>query len=294
MTTMEPVDSPVKRFGWVTPAVIGLLLVVRIGLLGLVAALARPTPAWLDPFYQVATYLLTLFLIYWERDHLRDFHISWLAVGIILIFKPVETLFLALVNMETAFPMAFPRLPALVVWAAALALLVWILAAKPAFPPITRKEWRWFGLGVLVGIVSAAALSVPMAAQVRLMGIEPQFGLMGPVSFLIMFARDFLYQLGYAAVSEEPLFRGFLWGYLLRLGWKDRWVWLLQAGLFSLAHIYYAGQMPYSFWIIVPVGALVMGWLAWCSRSIATSMAAHAALNALGYFLGQVVAKWFF
>jgi membrane protease YdiL (CAAX protease family) len=92
--------------------------------------------------------------------------------------------------------------------------------------------------------------------------------------------EGFLYQLGYAAVTEEPLFRGFLWGYLRNLGWREVWIWLFQAGLFWLSHFYYFSRMPISFWL-VPIGALILGALAWRSRSIATSMAAHAAMNGL-------------
>ncbi len=98
------------------------------------------------------------------------------------------------------------------------------------------------------------------------------------------------YQTGYAAVSEEPLFRGFLWGYLRKGGWSDGWICLFQAGLFMLGHIYYLNSLPISFWIIVPTGGLVLGWLAWRSRSIATSISAHATLNALGYSIDYLIA----
>ncbi|CAG0930278.1 hypothetical protein TFLX_01635 [Thermoflexales bacterium] len=109
-------------------------------------------------------------------------------------------------------------------------------------------------------------------------------------SILVLAVPSFIYQLGYAAVSEEPLFRGFLWGYLRKLKCPEKWIWLFQTGLFMLGHIYYVTNAPVSFWIIVPVGGLVTGWLAWRSRSIATSMAAHGALNALGRTVGYIFA----
>ncbi len=91
-----------------------------------------------------------------------------------------------------------------------------------------------------------------------------------------------LYFLAYAGVTEEPLFRGFLWGLLRRAGWRDVWAWLLQTGLFALAHIYYLRQTPLAFWVIVPSGALLLGLLAWRSRSIATSLVAHGFCNGIG------------
>jgi membrane protease YdiL (CAAX protease family) len=89
----------------------------------------------------------------------------------------------------------------------------------------------------------------------------------------------FLYQLGFAAVSEEPVFRGFLWGYLRKLGWREIWVWLAQAGLFMSAHLYFRDALPFNFWIVVPSAGLIFGLLAWRTRSIAVGMMSHAAYN---------------
>ena len=79
-------------------------------------------------------------------------------------------------------------------------------------------------------------------------------------------------------IAEEPFFRGFLWGALRRAGWEDVWIWAFQAALFWLAHIYWLGRSPVSFWV-VPLGGLVFGILAWRSRSIAVSMVAHGLVN---------------
>jgi membrane protease YdiL (CAAX protease family) len=92
-------------------------------------------------------------------------------------------------------------------------------------------------------------------------------------------------QIANAAVFEEPFFRGFLWGGLRRAGWKNAWILLFQTALFMLGHLYYYGTAPLSFWIIVPLGGLIFGLLAWRSRSIGTSMAAHGFLNAVGQMI---------
>lgn len=62
------------------------------------------------------------------------------------------------------------------------------------------------------------------------------------------------YQLRHTAISEVSAFRGFL---RIR-GWRDIWIWMFQAGLFSLAHLYYMHTAPISFWFIVPLGALIL------------------------------------
>jgi membrane protease YdiL (CAAX protease family) len=102
-------------------------------------------------------------------------------------------------------------------------------------------------------------------------------------------APGFFYQLGYVAVTEEALFRGFLWGYLQKAGWKNIWIWLFQAGLFMLGHIYYIDKNPLLFWVIVPISALVMGVLVWRSKTISSSLAAHATLNTFGYAIGYII-----
>ncbi len=97
------------------------------------------------------------------------------------------------------------------------------------------------------------------------------------------------YQVGYAGAAEEPLFRGFLWGALHKAGWRDVWIWLFQAGLFILAHMYYIGRAPISFFILLPVGLLALGLVAWKTRGISTSLATHGTTNAFGLMMGELV-----
>ncbi len=85
--------------------------------------------------------------------------------------------------------------------------------------------------------------------------------------------------------------RGFLWGYLRQAGWKEIWIWLFQAALWAVGHAY---NFPYAPALAVlaniAIAGLVFGWLAWRSRTIASSMAAHATGNALGYTAGYLAA----
>src|SRR6187455_2763474 len=100
---------------------LGGLLFLRMILLAGGAALGI-APHWLDPVYQVATYLLTALLIWVERDRLADFHIDKLVVGLIVVCKPLETILLALHG--GGLPLAFPHLAGLLVWVIAIALAI--------------------------------------------------------------------------------------------------------------------------------------------------------------------------
>ncbi len=131
-------------------------------------------------------------------------------------------------------------------------------------------------------------LSFPMSLQVN-----KSRSAFNPIisEILVSAVPSFFYQLGFAGITEEPLFRGFLWGYLRKAGWRERWIWICQIVLFTLGHVYYLHTAPISFWIVVPVNAAVLGVLAWRSRSIATTMACHAADNALGYSFALLLAN---
>ena len=94
--------------GWVLLA--GLLF-LRLPFLAGIILFTRP--GWLEPAFQIGTYLLTACLIWWERNRLSDFHIDILALGIIILFKPIQTIILAIWKFG-GNPLEFPRLPGLI------------------------------------------------------------------------------------------------------------------------------------------------------------------------------------
>lgn len=267
-----------QSIAWVF--LIGLLF-LRIPFLGGIRSFAQPQ--WLDPIFEIGTYLLTACLIWWERDRLIEFHIDLLALGIVL-FKPVQTVILAGWGMNDN-PLAFPNPAGLILWIIAIGLVLALRLSGTSLPRLSKSSWGWFGVGILAGLFTVVLMAYPMSLQIDkglLLGLRHLL-LQAPVSFI--------YQLGYAAVTEEPLFRAFLWVYLQKAGWKTIWVWLFQAGLFMLAHIYYITKYPISFWVIVPTSALVLGAVVWRSKTISSSLAAHATMNALGHAAGYILAS---
>ena len=263
---------------------VGLLL-LRLPYLGGIAFFAKP--AWLDPSFQVGTYLLTAGLIWWERERLADFHVDGLALGIILLAKPIQTFFYPGWRSDIS-PLALPNLPNLAFWIISLGLFLALRLSHTSLPGVTKSSWGWFGLGLLVGLGTILLTAYPASFQIEkseLVGRPVSWGI------LIGAPREFIFQLGYAAVTEEPLFRAFLWVHLQKTGWKPIWIWLFQAGLFMLGHIYYLTSHPFSFWVDVPLAALVLGGLAWRSRTISSSLSAHAAMNTFGYPLERFFAS---
>ncbi len=260
------------------------MLLLRIVILGVIGIFARPD--WLSTFYQVGTYFLTALFLWWEIKNLKEYHIDTLALLIIIVFKPVQTLLLWLRNYN--IDLTFPNFAAILIWIIALGLGLACWSRRKDLPRFEWKSLGFFGIGTLAGIFMTVLLAVPMSFQAEF--------IMPPSVFWDTLKQQglwsFAYQIAYAGVAEEPLFRAFLWEALRKSGWRDVWIWLFQAGLFALAHIYYLKQAPISFFVIVPVGALIMGWVAWKTRSISTSLAAHGAANSLGMMMGEL-AKYF-
>ncbi len=269
---------------WVTLGLILALLILRY--LVTASRVAFGSVSWVAPTYEVGTYLLTAILLIWESRSLPDYHITDFAIWLVILFKPLETIYLSNLAQLNS-PLAFPKTPGLIIWFIALGLLWHFRSRLFSKGAMQRQDLRWVLFGALGGLVAVLIMAYPMSFQVT--PIDPH-GKYSVLSILIGGLQTIPYQIGYAAVSEEPLFRGFLWGYLRKNGWRDVWIWLFQAGLFGLAHFYYINAAPISFWLIVPLLALVQGWLVWRSRSIATSMVAHGVANGLGYTMGYLVA----
>jgi len=285
VAAVESQNMHTKAFGrWVTPGLIIILLLLR-SMITVSRLLVGTEPGWVAITFETGTYLLVSILLIHEKHFLKDFHITPLAIWMIILFKPIETLWYAYVRPDINSPFAFPKYPSLIIWAIALVLLVFFRSRLFQKHVLLLKDWIWLGCGFLGGLVIIVITAYPVSfvvGQVDSNSITPFSSLI--VDGLLMIP----YQIGLAAISEEPVFRGFLWGYLRKSGCKDIWIWLIQAILFLLAHLYYLVTAPILFWFMVPVGALGFGWLAWRSRSIATSMVAHGVANGLGYTFGYI------
>lgn len=93
--------------------------------------------------------------------------------------------------------------------------------------------------------------------------------------------ESLLFQLSFAAISEEPLFRGFLWGFFRKLGLKEVPIAFLQAALFWVGHAYYMGT-GLNFWVVIPLTSLALGLVILKTKSVSYSMVTHSFLNTLG------------
>ncbi|HCS40412.1 MAG TPA: hypothetical protein DIW44_12620 [Anaerolineaceae bacterium] len=280
LSEIEPANQKTHKI--VAWCLLGGLLFLRLPFLTGIAMFAYPI--WLIPVYEIGTYLLIACLIYWERNHLADFHIDKLSLIIIIVFKPLSTVVMFLMG-STRNPLAFPNWPGFSFWLIAIGLIIALRCSRTSLPGITKTSLAWLGLGLVFGLLLDLLLMYPLSFQID---TSSQFSIQ---KNLMGIPLNFLSQLGNAAISEEPLFRGFLWGFLLKSGWKNVWIWLFQTFLFIVGHLYYLNGSLISLWVYIPVSGLVFGALVWRSKTIASSMATHALSNSLGLVSWQIIAR---
>jgi membrane protease YdiL (CAAX protease family) len=192
-----------------------------------------------------------------------------LAIFLIIIFKPLSTLILHF--WIPSHPMAFPKIISFAFFIPSLALLILIFRKKIKIKIETWRSIRWFTVGgflgtllmIIEGVIMIEYLNSPIP---RNPGAEALFY---PI-----------YQIGYAAIPEEPLFRGFLWGGMKRAGLKDFWILIIQTVAFTFAHIYYLNSArPILYLIIIFINSLCLGILVWKSRLLSSTIAFHGFAN---------------
>jgi membrane protease YdiL (CAAX protease family) len=143
--------------------------------------------------------------------------------------------------------------------------------------PRTNLIWS------IKGAVAAILVLLPIAIieslqQNNSMYVSPYDMRYGSVLFAI---RQFVYQFAFVSPFEEIIFRGYLWGYLRRFGWKENRILLVQAVLFWFVHLGYIKMYPITFFITIPIITIIFSLLTRYSKQVFPSMIAHTIINAI-------------
>lgn len=228
-------------------------------------------PAWLEPAFGLGAFASTAMLVVVNLNSLALHNFDRLALFFLVLGYPLNTF---LRYLQLPFPVPAPVDLSPYYLPISAGLVAYMMVTKPSLPERLAPRPSWLGIGFAGGAVVGLATGLLIrAASPHVYPVHITVG-----QLILLPVQQFTY----AALSEEPVFRGFLWGALRQAGLRDRWIFAVQAVLFWLAHIYYINTYPLSFWLIVPMGAVVMGLLAWRSRSIAPSMIAHGLMNGIG------------
>jgi len=201
-----------------TARLIAWLLLLRIPFyygMFLVVSILRPLRGFGSGIYLVATSVLLAILIWQERDHLQNYNIDSWTVGMFLVGKPIEfIIILSGVEMKPA-----STIPLYAVYIAVAIGLGWALRSRwTQLPKPNHFLLKWILLGIVLGIGFGALGGFAILAQIpiSLIGASVARALTPSRALSLI-----LFQAASAGISEELLFRGFLWGYLRKLGWLE-------------------------------------------------------------------------
>ena len=216
------------------------LLFLRIVILGIGVYLIPDLKKFFLDSFVIGTYLLTVLFIMVEYDTLRDYHFDKLAIVVILVLKPIMALFRISVIYNLNPHLGFRHelyVNGIIIIAAILALV--FIFRKNSLKTLEPVTMKWIAIGFLVGL--ATAFIITWAAFIAGSNPNIQISLKEmPLTLLI--------QLTNAAVYEEPLFRGILWGAMRKMDFEDKWIWIIQAILFLIGHIYYLNLQRCFLW----------------------------------------------
>jgi len=216
--------------------------------------------------YLCVTYLFTGLFIYQNKDILPIYNITPIAL-IIFLLAPLA----AIIAGNDNDPTLVVRLIM-----AALFLIFLLIRGKYKFKfsKVNIKK-------IIIDVVLTALLCFIMPIVIHAIRGFPTIEA-SRMTFDIPYI--WFFQLSLASVSEEPLFRGILWGFLRHKGIKEHWICIIQAVLFWVGHIYYFNT-GINFWIIHPLLAILLGLIVWKTKSITYSMILHSSVNTFTDYL---------
>jgi membrane protease YdiL (CAAX protease family) len=89
-----------------------------------------------------------------------------------------------------------------------------------------------------------------------------------------------------AITFEEVLFRGALWAYIISFGLSARTAFYTTAVFYWISHHrLLALSTPYSFWVSLPIQAILLGIMTWRSKSLTPSTISHFLFNFISQLL---------
>lgn len=234
-----------------------------------------PIIAWLDPAWEIGSYILIVFLVWWEWKNLALNHVNPLTLLILIIFPVLSKIILNYLYPTNV--LAFPKILSFPFLITAGVLLFLVRHKEMDFRIGLRKDVTSF---LICGGLGLSLVILESFIMIKFMGF-PRNTFPGLIALVSP-----IYQLGYAAPLEECLFRGFLWRGLKDLKIKDFWILIIQASLFTLGHRFYLDSANGLLFLgMVFLFGLIAGIIVWRTRSLSSSISFHAFFNGSSFFL---------
>lgn len=153
------------------------------------------------------TYLLTSILIICERKKLSQFNFTFFSMILFTTMPIIGFLVTISANNSQQIQYNFLDCTTLIM---AIFLLILLINHKFSLPKKSLKK-------VIIELIISIILGIVVSFLITGFKSIDKLGYI-KISQLLPVT---LFQLNYAAISEEPLFRGFIWGYLRKFQWKE-------------------------------------------------------------------------
>lgn len=202
-------------------------------------------------------------MVWLEIDHLGEFHLDY---GTLLAVIVGGFLF------HGGFGVPGERFFITLAWIISLGILVALVRNRSKIP---KTNMHWLAIGFLIACLFLIPTTFLESLQAqKWAGSIPSSG-----NLLIIAIRNISFQLSFVSPLEEIIFRGFVWGYMRRMGWSENRAFWGQALLFWLSHITKIGT-PITFFITIPIGIVFFSLLTRYSKQLAPSIVMHTIINA--------------
>jgi hypothetical protein len=217
----------------------------------------------LENYFILLMYITLTSIIFIERNNLQVFKIDRMSL-VLLIFS-------AFARRRLAFE--YENIHLILIGICGVIILI-ICIMKWKTLPIPSMKW------IIIALLLPCLLIIPFSFFQNNISSTIEKYLNYPEVFNILLFRNLFYLLSFVTPLEEFLFRGFLWGYLIKIGLSDNKAFLIQFVIFWLSHLVGIIQ-PFGFFIFIPLSIMLLSILRKFSNSIFPSNLAHLLLNVL-------------
>ena len=207
------------------------------------------------------THLALALLIILERHNLSEFNIDKFTIYIFI--------FASFFRVRSG--VAGENISLVLIAIAGLAVTASIFGHKVA---TQNANFQWaikgIGAGLLIAALTIFINLIHSPSQFNVMILQNSFVFTGIKTMFYVFPN---------VISEEIIFRGFLWGYLRKAGWDNSKIAWLQGALFWAIHFSRAIVTPITFFVIIPLLTFVLTKLLLKSQQTFPSILSHAVVN---------------
>jgi membrane protease YdiL (CAAX protease family) len=213
---------------------------------------------WFEVVDNIGIYLLLFVLIFDQKEELERSNIDNLSLFLLLLFPPFS--FYSGISSIVRDLIYFSIF--------VIGITGYVIVKRNKNTKIAKfsiKQIIHFLLGLTIGL-GIALVKIYMNHSVLV-----DLAKLNPSKYI------FSLFLSLTTNNEEFIFRGLLWGYLRKLGIKDGWIIIFSSVLWTLIHVNSYNNFPEL--INLMINGIVFGWLVKKTKSIVSSVGAHAGYN---------------